>query len=238
MIKNIFSSITVLLLISCSMQADNFNKGPINGPVILNLSLISAIEGKSFGIDKEKIRALLIIRTQILQMLYGVAKDGKREGLYPFNGQKYTVEQLYKMVFDTTAEEKTLLAVVKADFETRIRPFLEMGRNFKPQMLIFIAESLRLHKRNHANSILLKWAETEGDNDLEAFYLYVNSFKDLSDFLYDLLNYLDDLVSSCPKAKQQFIDSLKTEQEKKAYAQQFQKLFDQQKAKINKLHQH
>jgi hypothetical protein len=196
---------------------------------------LSTFDGKSFGMSSDKIHAQLIMRTQILQMLYGVAKDGKRQGLYTFKGDLHTIEQLHKITFDDHTEEKALLEHVKADFETRIKPFIEMGRSFKPQMLLFIGESLRLHKRNHPSNILLRWAETDGNNDMEAFYTYVNSFKDLSEFLYDLLNFLDDLISSCPKAKQLFIDNLKTEKEKKVYEQQFQKLFEQQKTKINRL---
>lgn len=237
MIKNMFYSLTLSLLLASSLQAEP-SKGPIAGNTILNLPLISALDGKSFAIEANKIRAKLIMRTQLLQMLYGVAKGGAREGFYTFKGNIYTIEQLNKVTFSDPTEEKTLLEHVKADFEVRIQPFIEMGRSFKPQMLIFIGESLRLHKRNHPHNILLRWAETDGSNDMEAFYSYVNSFKDLSEFLYDLLNFLDDLISSCPKAKQQFIDSLKTENEKRTYEQQFKKLFEQQKTKINKLYEH
>lgn len=237
MIKNMFYSITLCSFLSCTLLVGS-SKGPITGNIILSSPLLSTFDGKSFAVGPEKIHAKLIMRTQILQMLYGVAKDGKRQGFYAFKGDLYTIEQLHKLTFNDANEEKALLEHVKADFEIRIQPFIEMGRNFKPQMLIFIGESLRLHKRNHPSNILLRWAETDGNNDMEAFYSYVNSFKDLSEFLYDLLNFLDDMISSCPKARQQFIDTLKTDKEKKVYEQQFQKLFEQQKTKINRLYEH
>ncbi len=237
MIKNIFYSITWCSFLSCALLVGS-SKGPITGNIILSSPLLSTFDGKSFAVGPEKIHAKLIMRTQILQMLYGVAKNGKRQGFYSFNGDLYTIEQLHKLTFNDPSEEKTLLEQVKADFEIRVQPFIEMGRSFKPQMLIFIGESLRLHKRNHPSNILLRWAETDGNNDMEAFYSYVNSFKDLSEFLYDLLNFLDDMISSCPKARQQFIDTLKTDKEKKVYEQQFQKLFEQQKTKINRLYEH
>lgn len=238
MIKNMFYSITFGLLLAGSLQAEP-TKGPITGNVILKSPVISTFDGKeSFGLGGDKIHAQLIMRTQILHMLYGIAKDGRREGFYTFNDNLYTVEQLHKLTFSNPTEEKTLLEHVKADFEKRVEPFIEMGRSFKPQMLLFIGESLRLHKRNHPSNILLRWAETDGTNDMEAFHTYINSFKDLSEFLYDLLNFLDDMISSCPKARQQFIDNLKNDKEKKVYEQQFKKLFEQQKTKINKLYEH
>lgn len=203
----------------------------INTGVVLELNSLRMFEGKSFGITKELIRAMLVIRTQILHMLHGIAKDGNREGLYTFNDRSYTVMQLA----DLEAHNKidtTWIKHVKQEFTKQIQPFLDLGRGFKPQMLMFISESLRLHRRDFTKSILLKWAES--DDDMQAFKVYVNTFHDLSEFLHELLNFLDDLISSCPKAKQQFIDNLKTEREKTMYAQRFDQLLEQQLAKISK----
>lgn len=203
---------------------------------ILTSKLLKAIDGKSFGINAELINAILIIRTQILHMLYGAAKEGHREGLYTFgtNGKKYTIAQLHQMELNKELPDKTWIKQVKHEFSMQIKPFLELGRGFKTQMLIFIEESLRLHQRKLKHSVLHKWAETDDNNDMAAFNQYVHSFHDLSEFLYELLNFLDDLMSSCPKAKQLFIDGLKTEREKKSYTQRFKQLYDQQRAKINK----
>lgn len=202
--------------------------------VILTSKLLKAIDGKSFGISADLINAILIIRTQILHMLHGVAKDGHREGVYTFDGKKYTIAQLYQMEVNKELPNKTWIKQVKLEFSMQIKPFLELGRGFKTQMLLFIEESLRLHQRNLKHSVLHRWAETDDNNDMAAFNQYVHTFHDLSEFLYELLNFLDDLISSCPKAKQQFIEGLKTEREKKTYTHRFKQLLDQQLTKINK----
>lgn len=239
MIRNYLYRIGLCLLL-CNISTNLHARDVITGKVILSSNLIKAIDGKSFGIHGAMLHALLKIRTRILRMLHGVAQGQTREGLYTFGGQNYTVNELCTLESDHTDKKKlrSWLVTVKQDFSTQIRPFVDLGRGFKPQMLIFIEESLKLHQRGNANSILLKWAETKDGEDMTAFNEYVRSFNDLAQFLHDLLNFLDDLVSSCPKAKQQFIGNLKTETEKQMYAQRFEKLFEQQKKKINALYTH
>ncbi len=238
MIRNYLYGISFCLLLS-HMGATQ-TRDIITGKVILSSNLIKAIDGKSFGIHGNMLHALLKIRTRILRMLHGVAQGQTREGLYTFDGRTYTVNDLCALESKHTDKKKlhSWLVTVKEGFSIQIRPFVDLGRGFKPQMLIFIEESLKLHQRGNVHSILLKWAETKDGEDMAAFNEYVHSFDGLAQFLHDLLNFLDDLVSSCPKAKQQFIDSIKNEPDKKMYAQRFEKLFEQQKKKINALYAH
>lgn len=226
MIKKSFYGYTLCMLMSCLCEAVTINTG-----TVLNLKLIKAIDGSSIGITEHHIHAKLVIRTQILHMLHGASKDGKREGLYTFNNIKYTVTQLVELEADNKLDP-SWIKTVKQEFAKQIQPFLDLGRGFKPQMLIFISESLRLHHRDLRNSVLLKWAES--DDDMQAFNAHVHTFKDLAEFLYELLNFLDDLISSCPKAKQRFLDNLKTDREKNMYAQRFDQLLEQQLTKISK----
>ncbi len=238
MIRNYLYGVSLCLLLSSLSYTDLHARDIITGKVILSSNLIKAIDGKSFGIHGDMLHALLKIRTRILRMLHGAAQEQAREGLYTFDGHTYTVNELCTFESKHTDKKKlhSWLATVKEDFSIQIRPFVDLGRGFKPQMLIFIEESLKLHQRGNANSILLKWAETKDGEDMAAFNEYVRSFNDLAQFLHDLLNFLDDLVSSCPKAKLLFLGNLKTEKEKTMYAQRFNQLFEQQKKKINALY--
>ncbi len=240
MIKNYAYGISLCLLLAYQPTAHSQTRDVISGKVILSSHLLKAIDGKSFGIHSDMLHALLKIRTRILRMLHGVAKGQEREGLYTFEGHTYTVNDLCALELESTDKKKMQdwLATVKADFSAQIRPFIDLGRGFKPQMLMFIEESLKLHQRGNVHSVLLRWAETKDGEDMNAFKKYVASFDDLAQFLHDLLNFLDDLVSSCPKAKQQFLDKTKSEKEKQMYAQRFNQLFEQQKKKINALYAH
>ncbi len=224
-----------ICLVSASQTTFTRRHRTIKGATILVSKLLKAIDGKSFGLHGKTIRAILVIRTRILHMLHGTAqKDGSRLGSYTFDGNTYTVSQLQEAEDESAVAAEIIhawLNVVKADFGIQIHPFLELGRGFKPQMLILIEESLRLHRRE--DSILHMWAGEAEGQDMIAFERNVQSFDNLSVFLHDLLNFLDDLISSCPKACKQFIDSLKTEREKIAYAQRIKQVFEKQKAKIN-----
>ena len=177
---------------------------------------------------------MLIIRTHILHMLHGTLKNGNRIGSYTFGNQQYTVKQLYDAEKNGTIDKQTLqswLPAVKQDFAIKIEPFLELGRGSKPEMLILIEESLRLHRRQ--NSILHMWAQEPEGDDMIGFDREVQSFVNHYVFLNDLLNFLDDLISSSPKGCTQFLESLSTEQERKVYAQRFHDVFERQKQKIN-----
>lgn len=228
MVKRTLYGLILSLFVAQSYAADSYQDS------ILTSKLLKAIDGKSFGISPEIINAILVIRMQIVHMLYGMLVDGHREGIYVFDGKKYTITILYQMERDKQLPDKSWVKQVKHEFSIQIKPFLELGRGFKTQMLLFIEESLRLHQRKLKHSVLHKWAETDDNNDMAAFNQHVHSFHDLSEFLYELLNFLDDLISSCPKAKLLFIEGLKTEREKKSYTQRFKQLYDQQLAKINK----
>jgi hypothetical protein len=61
----------------------------------------------------------------------------------------------------------------------------------------------------------------------------VQSFDAHFTFLNDLLNFLDDLISSAPKGCAQFLESLSNPQERKKYEQNFHIVFEKQKQKIN-----
>lgn len=206
----------------------------VTGNTILVSKLLKLIDGKSFGIDGKKIRAMLIIRTHVLHILYGTIKNGNRIGSYIFNNTNYTVKQLYEAEKRGTIDKQTIqtwLKSVKQDFAIKIEPFLELGRGSKPEMLILIEESLRLHKRQ--NSLLHMWAQEPEGDDMIGFDREVQSFADHYIFLNDLLNFLDDLISSAPKGCAQFMESLSSQKERQLYAQRFHDVFEKQKQKIN-----
>jgi hypothetical protein len=69
-------------------------------------------------------------------------------------------------------------------------------------MIILIGESCEKH--NRSNSLLLDWARIEGDDETESFNKQVTNFTIFHEFCTDLVNFLEDLIRSCPKAQQQF----------------------------------
>ena len=90
---------------------------------------------------------------------------------------------------------------MKQNFNKIVTPFLGQARGAKEPMFLLISESCT--KRNHPKSLLLDWAHSSGD-EMESFDRSVTSFALLDGFCGDLVNFLGDLVHSCPKAKAQF----------------------------------
>jgi hypothetical protein len=153
------------------------------------------------------------VRREINIMLIGnKTKNGSHIGIYTFENNHYTVQELasleqeVKRTNNDTLGNKLniLLEQVKKEFIIKVDPFMESARGTKHQMLILIEEST--HKRNKKNNFLLKWADAPEGNEETIFLKEVQSFGALEAFAQDLLDFLGDLVRSCPKGRAQFIE--------------------------------
>ena len=74
-------------------------------------------------------------------------------------------------------------------------------------MIKLVEESCR--KRDKMDSFLLNWAEQKVGQEEEGFDRYITDATKLDSFCVDLLNFLGDLVRSCPKAQKLFITRVK-----------------------------
>ena len=100
-----------------------------------------------------------------------------------------------------------LLKTMKLDFNRIVTPFLGQARGAKEPMFLLISESCT--KRNRPKSLLLDWAHSSGD-EMVSFDKSVTNFALFESFCGDLVDFLGDLVHSCPKARAQF-EQLKEE---------------------------
>jgi hypothetical protein len=196
---------------------------------ILKSAVIKAVD--SF-INSTLFNKILVLRQHLSNMLFGMlTKDGTRIGIYTIADTKYSIQQLAQLERDQGPEAlNAILLQAKTDFEHQTTEFLGLAKSFKSQMLILIDESLRLHKRTE--SILLTWAEAKDGQEMLSFEKNVTSFDGFARFLHDLLNYLDDLIASCPKAQKVFLQT-KNDQEQRIYAQRFKGIYERQKHKID-----
>ena len=161
-------------------------------------------------------------------------KDGKLVGHYIFDDIKYsvrtlaTLESKYEMEYYKKLESyskdkegnhhplvelqqwnnqikhkfRTILEVAKKEFNIKVAPFSKNARGAKTQMLMLIEDSAK--KRGREDCFLLKWADADEDNEMVAFNEQIITFKALDQFCTDLINFLEDLMRSCPKAWNQF----------------------------------
>lgn len=114
-----------------------------------------------------------------------------------------TLDQEYNK---SKQELRACLLAIKKEFEEKVAPFEKNARGAKDQMLYLMTESCQKH--NHPDSALLKWADTQEGNEMAYMRDHINTLQAFDQFCGDLLNFLEDLMRSCPKAWKQFKQQL------------------------------
>lgn len=181
--------------------------------IILESTVLHLFDGTSIGINANVIELIGLTRRETNKILVGKKKDGKRIGLYKLNGILYSVKELIKIKQQATLssekaqELQKCFLQAKNDVRKTFEPFLESIQKTKYYMTKLIEESCR--KRKNMDSYLLNWAEEKPGAEEKSFNNNINTLEDLNKFCSDLLNFLGDMVRSCPKAQKQFVQRVK-----------------------------
>jgi len=182
--------------------------------IILTSPVIVIADG-SF-INADKIEFIRKFRRKLLEFILGeLLPNNQRKGKYNLFGKLHSIESLAriecevnkgvtKKELETQSALTELLTHAKADFIVQSNEFIESGRGAKNIMIVLIQEYCQ--KRNRLDSLLLEWAKTKEGQESTMFERQVKSFNDYYHFLTDLVNFLLDLIHSCPKAEGQFKD--------------------------------
>ena len=195
---------------------------PLEKYITLESSVIKIADGTFINADKiEFIRKFC---RKLRSFLFGdQLPNNQRKGKYFFHGKWHSVESLARIeqeltvmlpqeqdnnkkveIEDCLAALQELLTHAKADFIVQSNEFIESGRGAKNITVILIQEDCQ--KRNIPDSLLLDWAKTKEGQESTMFERQITSFDKYYHFLIDLVNFLSDLVHSCPKAEVQFKD--------------------------------
>ncbi|HRN78562.1 MAG TPA: hypothetical protein PLU71_04935 [Candidatus Dependentiae bacterium] len=181
--------------------------------ITLESPVLKLFDGTAFGINADIIELIGLVRREINTMLVGnKTKNESYVGIYTYEGKQYTITELAALEQDTRSLGNThrsrtiheLLDQVKKEFIAKVEPFMERARSTKHQMLILIEEST--NKRNKKDNFLLKWADAPEGHEEAVFLKEIKSFTALVAFAQDLLDFLGDLVRSCPKGRAQFVE--------------------------------
>lgn len=182
--------------------------------VILQSSVIKLADGTM--INANQIEFIRKFRRKLLDFILGdMLPSNQRKGKYNLFGTLHGIESLAriekevkngtsKKEIETRAALEELLTHAKADFIVQSGEFIENGRGAKNIMTVLIQEDCQ--RRNRTDSLLLDWAKTKEGHESTMFERQVRSFGDYYHFLTDLVNFLLDLIHSCPKAEAQFKD--------------------------------
>lgn len=185
---------------------------PVEKTITLESSVIKIADGTFITADKiEFIRKY--IRTLFGFLLGDQLPDHQRKGKYLFEGKWHSVQSLacIEQEISNSSDKKhqamsmalqELLTRAKADFIVQSAEFIESGRGAKNIMIVLIEEDCQKHNRPHSS--LLEWARTKEGQESTMFEKHITTFGHYYHFLTDLVNFLLDLVHSCPKAEAQF----------------------------------
>lgn len=204
-----------------------------NENVILDSAIIRTADGHFITYDD--IGIMLQLREYLRTILYGTKDShGTIVGPYTFDNTAHSLRSLtiLEKKLDANLRNKWLKEVRDA-FKERTKDTKKRAEGTKTQQYMYIKESCRLH--NRTNSVLLLWAQAPEGKEDDAIDTYVLSFYDMAKFVIDLMNFLDDMISSCPKAKKQFLDRIPNTQEREKLNTLLNHILEQQKTKIQQL---
>lgn len=201
---------------------------------IIDSAILRTADGHFITYDD--IGIMLQLREHLRIMLYGSKNhDGVITGPYTFDNKAYCLRTLTLSEKNINQETKeSWLTDVRNAFKERTKETKKRAEGTKTQQYLYIEASCTLH--NRPDSILLRWAKAPEGKEDDAIDVYVTSFYEMSTFVIDLMNFLDDMISSCPKAKKQFLDRIPDEQEREKVHRLLNHIFEQQKNKIKKIH--
>ena len=165
----------------------------LNGATPLTNGILKLIDGVPFAMDGYMIWNMTHIRYGIKRIQFGVInkETQKLDGLYLFNNEQHTLHSLAKLR-------------VKADVLKILLPFKDKIRGAKKFLYKLVQEFCQ--KRGRGRSFLLQWASVEPGTEFAAFDKTMQNFKNLDDFCSDLTQFLKDVIDSCPKGWQQFLE--------------------------------
>ena len=207
------TALSSYLLLTTQAIATQEIEEPSKRHITLESPVLHTLDGAAIGINAEVVHLIIYARKAINQQLLGFHNaDKSYTGMYTFNDKQYSIAQLVALedkaiesgnIVDTEAMQD-ILRTAKQDFLNKVHPFMENARNSKRSLLALIEEDcIRRNLDDH--TLLIKWGEAKTDQDeLAIFDQHINSIRLFNRFCCDLLNFLGDLLASCPKGTEQF----------------------------------
>jgi hypothetical protein len=207
------------LFITLSLSAVDVVK-----PVQLTHPMLKTIDGIRSLMDKDNIYKSILTGQMLRIFMDGGNPDNIPLKEIEYKGKKYTMRSLlihtyqgkecslrdlmHKEEQARTADEKRQLQEkldeLKSKYEVMLSLILKEARGTKKAMEKLIEESCR--KRNRPDSLLINWGQVAEGKEQESMQRDVTSHKIFYIFCGDLINFLKDLVFSCPKARKQYED--------------------------------
>ena len=177
------------------------------------LKIPSIVDGTPFGINGYEIKKMIFIMKEIEKIIHGTLNPStkQRKGKYSLREHFYTIEELIAIeknihTFDKhmELELEQVLNQAQEDFIKINEPYLEQAQSGKLVTLKLMDEWAINHNRKE--SYILDWAKEEPGHEFDSFRKNALSLDTFYLFCNDLISFLSDLILSCPRGWQQFIE--------------------------------
>jgi hypothetical protein len=197
-------------MVTCELSALRLTNG-----------VLPSIDGITGLLDKDKIHKSVFTGQMLMIFMNGgnpksipmdsLEFEGKRHSLeklliHKFKGEVYSLKALAELEEAGKPADKAalkdILKKLKQKFHVVMSLNLQEALGTKKMVLPLIKESCQ--KRNRPDSLLIKWGEVKEGREHESLEQNVTSLKIFYVFCTDLLNFLKDIVESCPKARKQY----------------------------------
>jgi len=214
MARRVTMSMAMTLILALSVEVARGNS--VNSkPLLLQSKILKTVDGRF--INANIIEVMRKFQRKVLDIMIGDQdQTGRRTGRYLFDGSArgaYELsrfeEQLTKSADQsdqgTRAQElQGLLKDSKRDFMAIAGEFRVVARGSKPIIAALVEESCT--RRGRPGSLLCIWARTKEADEDALFDGHVKTFGEYTQFCIDLLNFLGDLIHSCPRANTLFME--------------------------------
>jgi hypothetical protein len=163
----------------------------------------------------------IILESKVLQTIDGhiLAWDSVgalkkyQQQIKHFLNKKHDIDTQSCNLFDLAIKEKnsTLTVTEKTEFEAIVAEFVQFSEPFidtitpaRRAIAPLVEESCE--KRNRTTSILRIWIKADDGQEQVLFKKHVSTYRALAELCMDLLNFTEDLLSSCPHAMKSYND--------------------------------
>lgn len=163
----------------------------------------------SVGIDGGLIHDMLWVIDTIESIKHGSKRHNteRTSKKYEFHGNWYSLDELVALeqVNEEEEEEEAMLetlAEIKADFNDIVTHFMQQ---LIVKNVICNAVKEWCEKSDRPKSMLKHWAKSSRE-EFKDVYLSIKSARSLDEFLTDLQSFLVDVIESCPRAWEEFLE--------------------------------
>ena len=188
-------NILIVLLFLCCTEIGKAN--------VLTSSVISLVDGKKIGVTGHTMLIMMDIRRKMLTIL--------SSRVHSFENKTWTLTELAQFEQEHKKSKRrirklheTCLEATIQEISARSCSYAKLAHGAKSSLLVLINESCKQH--NRSKSVLQNWGQVKDGTESEQLYRDLKNMQLCAEFCQDMINFLEDMMSSCPIGQAQLYD--------------------------------